>query len=109
MKVLLKRTWFVNGRRYRPSKPLNTPVELPDHLKDKLPSDAVVVGIDYKVPEVALVKEPETIAEFGKLSGYKSVPEALADEQAKVQADADAVAKSTPGQWPPEKKDASDA
>lgn len=104
MKVLLKRACFVDGQRYRQSVPGNSPVEMPDHLREFLPSDAVVVGDDYK-PPVIETKEPETLAELGKAMKSKSVAEQLADAQIAAQPKPEAPS----GQWPPAKEDESNA
>ncbi len=105
MKVLLKRTCFVDGQRYRQSKPANRPVEMPDHLREFLPTDAVVVGEDYKTPMAEPVKEPETLAELGKAMNSKSVAEELVDAQIAAQPET----KAPSGQWPPAKEDESNA
>ena len=104
MKVLLKRSCFVDGQRYRQSIPGNYPVEMPDHLRDNLPSDAVVVGEDYK-PPVVDTKEPETLSELGKAMKSKSVAEQLADVQIAAQPKSEVPS----GQWPPAKEDESNA
>ena len=43
MLVVLKGNWFIEGRRIRRGNPPSQPVEVPDHLRSKLPSDARVV------------------------------------------------------------------
>ena len=104
MKVLLKRSCFVDGQRYRQSVPANSAVPMPDHLKGHLPSDAVVVDDDYK-PPVVDAKEPETLSELGKAMKSKSVAEQLADAQIAAQPKSEAPS----GQWPPAKEDESNA
>ena len=57
MKVLLKRPWFVGGRRHRKSIPSASPVEVPDEYKDILPPGAVLVTKETKEEKVEK-KEP---------------------------------------------------
>lgn len=67
MKVLLKRTWFTPRGRFRRSVPANRPVEVPDELRKLLPSDAEIVGDDYKEPKPEKVAETlsEAAAQYG--------------------------------------------
>ena len=57
MLVVLKTNWFVEGRRIRRGAPPSQPVEVADHLRNQLPSDARVVEED----EVAAVPTPSEV------------------------------------------------
>ena len=57
MQVILRRNWFVVGRRFRHGEPQGTPIEIPDHLRPLLPKSAKVVEGDVQA-EVVKVPEP---------------------------------------------------
>ena len=68
MKVLLRRGYFSRLGRFRKSIPKSAPVDVPDELRDELPSDAVIVDDTYVAP-VVVVKEPETLSEAARMTG----------------------------------------
>ncbi len=68
MKVILKRGWFApGGRRFRKGINVGGWVEVPDHLREHLPSDAVVLPEDHVEPKAP--REPETLSEAAALFG----------------------------------------
>lgn len=80
MKVLLRRNFFsaTHGRfRKGPSK--KTPVEMPDELRDRLPSDAVIVGEEQVEEPEEAPQEPQTFSEMTKrYAGDNPDPQAVA-------------------------------
>ena len=66
MLVLLKRTFFAEGTRFRPN-PYGT--EMPDRLRKQLPKDATVLA-DPELelePPPAKFSEPETLGELARI------------------------------------------
>ncbi len=63
MKVILRANWFVEGRRIRRGAPPSQPVEVPDHLRSRLPKGAVIVEEGSSEPSPAAAA-PETFAEM---------------------------------------------
>ena len=78
MLVVLKTNWFVEGRRIRRGAPPSQPVEVADHLRNQLPSDARVV----EEGEVAATPTPSEVQKTFSgmardLSGRKSLVDHL--------------------------------
>ncbi len=69
MKVILKRNFFApGGERFRKGfNSIGGWVEIPDRLREHLPSDAMVLPEDYVKPKAA--REPETLSEAAALFG----------------------------------------
>ncbi len=79
MKVILKRGWFApGGRRFRKGVVDHAWVEVPDHLREHLPSDAVVLPEDHVEPKAP--REPDTLSEAAAL--YGADPDRAAGEAA---------------------------
>ena len=66
MRVVLVAPFFVDGTRYRRGNPPSQPVEMPDHLRDKLPATARVLA-DDEVVEAPLDRAPTTLNEMGRV------------------------------------------
>ena len=71
MQVLLKRNWFTPiGRFKKSATKKGPPVEIPDSLRGRLPSDAVIVGEDYQdIDTPASFDEPMTLADAAMSQG----------------------------------------
>jgi len=52
VKVILRADWFVEGRRYRKSVSRRVPTDIPNRLKDRLPSSAEIVNEEEYTPVV---------------------------------------------------------
>lgn len=69
MQVLLKRNWFTPiGRFKKSATKKGPPVEIPDSLRGRLPSDAVIVDEDVPVIEED-TQEPMTLADAAMSQG----------------------------------------
>ncbi len=78
MQVILRANWFVEGRRIRCGVPPSRPVEVPDHLREKLPTGARVAedGTTASAPKV--IDEAKTFSAMARgLSGRKSMVDFL--------------------------------
>ncbi|KKK67432.1 hypothetical protein LCGC14_2954110, partial [marine sediment metagenome] len=70
MKVLLKRNWFTPlGRFKKSATKKGPPVEIPDSLRGRLPSDAVVVNDDGTLIPPIEEDDTKTIAEAAEAEG----------------------------------------
>ncbi len=62
MKVILKNTFFAEGKRYRASTPLTAAGarDVPDHLRSALPKSAKVLGEGGEVPgpKIRVIQHP---------------------------------------------------
>ena len=96
MKVLLKRNWFTPlGRFKKSATKKGPPVEIPDSLRGRLPSDAVVVNDDGTLIPPIEEDDTKTIAEAAEAEGM-DVARVSAEAESKVYEDAGMpVRKST--------------
>ena len=78
MKVILRANWFVEGRRIRRGNPPSQPVEVPDHLRDKLPTGARIVEEGETVEAPKGPRQAETFTEMVRSrSGRQSMVDLL--------------------------------
>ena len=86
MKVLLQRNWFTPFGRYKKSATKKgPPVEIPDSLRGRLPSDAIVVDDDKPIYEPgsydAIHEETMSMAEAAEAEGLDMERMAADNEQ----------------------------
>lgn len=95
MQVLLKRNWFTPiGRFKKAATKKGPPVEIPDSLRGRLPSDAVIVGEDH-VSEPQDADSTMTVAEAAMSQGLDPERASKEAEMAVYQDVSGQVRKST--------------
>ena len=98
MKVLLRRNWFTPlGRFKKSATKKGPPVEIPDSLRGRLPSDAIIVNDDGTViPDVSQDDDKTMTMREAAEAGGMDMARLAADNEATVRALADGtVRKST--------------
>lgn len=89
MKVILRHNFFTPvGRFKRSPGRLGPPVDVPDYLRDQLPSTAKIVPDNYVTPEKK-IKKVETLSEAASMLGQDPIKASL-EAQAKAQEEAEA-------------------
>lgn len=82
MKVLLKRNWFTPFGRFKKSATKKgPPVEIPDSLRGRLPSDAEIVDDNVAIVGETLLRETVTLSEAAAAEGMDIVRLAADNEQ----------------------------